>query len=94
MEKQMDNDMEARIFSSGLYRLGLPIIRGTTLVIARMRVMVRWALYWGPIILRNYYLGRLKELLRLPGGWMFWPFRTSEDLFQFAACNRGLGRLL
>ena len=89
MEKKMENDMEARIILyGGLYRLGLPIIRGTTLV------MVHWALYWSPIILRNYYLGRLKKLLRLPGGWMFWPFRTGEDLFQFAACNRGLARLL
>ena len=35
-----------------------PKIRGTILEVPSIRVIVFWGLYWGPLILGNYRLGK------------------------------------
>ena len=36
-------------------------IRGTFWVVPIMRIVVYWAVYWGPVILGNYHLWSQKE---------------------------------
>ena len=52
--------MGFRVWGLGfrVWGLGLrvPKIRGTLLGVPRMRTIVFWGLYWGPLILGNYHL--------------------------------------
>ena len=40
---------------------GFPKIMGTSLGVPIIRIIVYWALFWGPLILGNYHLGLLAK---------------------------------
>ena len=47
---------EGRDPYSNPYIWGFPKIRGTLLGVPIIRTIVVWGLYWGPLILGNYYI--------------------------------------
>ena len=41
---------------------GFPKIRGTSLGVPIIRIILFWGLYWGPLILGNYHMGLVTSL--------------------------------
>ena len=40
---------------------GCPKIRGTILGVPKIRIIVFWGLYWGPLILGNYHIRNTRQ---------------------------------
>ena len=61
--------------------MGFPKMRGTILEIPIIRIIVFGCLYWGPLILGNYHMGRMLVFWGVYGGpFSLWklPIRLAE----------------